>query len=67
MREKLRMAVIGETKKSIKRLSSTVGIRSRLQELFGKEEKIIFTCMSNPYFGNMLMFNIIVLVILCQL
>ncbi len=37
-RDKLRMAVVGETRKSIKRFSSTVGIGSRQQDLFGEEE-----------------------------
>jgi hypothetical protein len=37
-RDKFRMAVIGETRKSIKRFSSTVGIASRQQDLFGEEE-----------------------------
>jgi hypothetical protein len=37
-RDKLKMAVIGEMRKSIKRFSSTVGIGSRQQNLFGEEE-----------------------------
>ena len=39
------MAVIGETRKSIKRFSSTVGIRSRQQDLFGEEEISLWTSL----------------------
>jgi hypothetical protein len=37
-RDKLRIIVIGETKKLIKRFSNTAGIGSRKQDLFGEEE-----------------------------